>query len=570
MNISKILSEHVSDVIITNDASSKLYEAPKIPDKKLNNAIKAMQIDEAPEDMRAIIDTTLFQTGKTGIAFTNKHVYFHEVLTDPDYFAYSDILDATYTEELKTTKGKQKIIPHVQLSLAGEQSKYKVPETILSCINAKALTKLLRAFATPNTETGADDKEDYQTQGTDSKAERITIYSLEDLPAQTKLAYAELLCNFAMRDDHQIDSSEYRSIISFAVRINLGHEEQIQLNSYLIGEQLINSAELLDQLQSQINEATNDILSKSLMKDLLSIVNQKASQSIDDWQADGYLAQLAESLDLSVEEVDVLVTSIHHDQLILDQRLNDTQIKKQTKDLAAKAAAVGIPLTALYFSGTVGVSAAGITSGLASLGFGGLLGFSGMVSGIGIIILAGTATYKGVEFFTGRKDVENNKQREALLQQIIRNTQKTLNYLIENVNEVSQQLISATQVEQTNSIKIQKLTKLLALLSKGAQKTTTDLDHFQSESILTQVPEHIEVSRLAQLTKQPTTQKYYDIVLANYEKDENGRLTLKPTISSDDAAMLHAILDKIGYLTIKGVAKSGLSGAASNVKHIFD
>ncbi|MCT0161122.1 hypothetical protein [Lactiplantibacillus pentosus] len=570
MNISKILSEHVSDVIITNDASSKLYEAPKIPNKKLNNAIKAMQIDEAPEDMRAIIDTTLFQTGKTGIAFTNKHVYFHEVLTNPDYFAYSDILDATYTEELKTTKGKQKIIPHVQLSLAGEQSKYQVPETILSCINAKALAKLLRAFATPNTETGADDKEDYQTQGTDSKAERITIYSLEDLPAQTKLAYAELLCNFAMRDDHQIDSSEYRSIISFAVRINLGHEEQIQLNSYLIGEQLINSAELLDQLQSQINEATNDILSKSLMKDLLSIVNQKASQSIDDWQADGYLAQLAESLDLSVEEVDVLVTSIHHDQLILDQRLNDTQIKKQTKDLAAKAAAVGIPLTALYFSGTVGVSAAGITSGLASLGFGGLLGFSGMVSGIGIIILAGTATYKGVEFFTGRKDVENNKQREALLQQIIRNTQKTLNYLIENVNEVSQQLISATRVEQTNSIKIQKLTKLLALLSKGAQKATTDLDHFQSESILTQVPEHIEVSRLAQLTKQPTTQKYYDIVLANYEKDENGRLTLKPTISSDDAAMLHAILDKIGYLTIKGVAKSGLSGAASNVKHIFD
>ena len=75
---------------------------------------------------------------------------------------------------------------------------------------------------------------------------------------------------------------------------------------------------------------------------------------------------------------------------ILNKRKNDSQIAKSFKDIAAKAGAVGVPLAAIYFSGSVvGFSAAGITSGLATMGLGGLLGFSGMVTGIGTVVLIG-------------------------------------------------------------------------------------------------------------------------------------------------------------------------------------
>lgn len=110
----------------------------------------------------------------------------------------------------------------------------------------------------------------------------------------------------------------------------------------------------------------------------------------------------------------------------------------------------------------------------------------------------------------------------------------------------------------------------MALLSKGAQATTNQLDHYQSESILTSVPRKLDVEKVAQLTKEPTLKKYYDIVLANYEKNEEGQYWLKSSITSDDAATLNAILDEIGYFTIKGVAKSGLGSATSTIKGIFN
>ena len=57
------------------------------------------------------------------------------------------------------------------------------------------------------------------------------------------------------------------------------------------------------------------------------------------------------------------------DENILNERKNDSDIVKSMKEIGAKAGAVGVPLAAVYFSGSViGMSAAGLTSGLATLG----------------------------------------------------------------------------------------------------------------------------------------------------------------------------------------------------------
>ena len=71
---------------------------------------------------------------------------------------------------------------------------------------------------------------------------------------------------------------------------------------------------------------------------------------------------------------------------------NDNAAAQATKVAAAGLAAVGVPLAAVYASGSVlGLSAAGITSGLAALGLG-----LGMVPGIGVAVLLGTGVFLGV------------------------------------------------------------------------------------------------------------------------------------------------------------------------------
>src|SRR5699024_7810521 len=126
-------------------------------------------------------------------------------------------------------------------------------------------------------------------------------------------------------EDQEIDSVEYRGIISLAARIELPSDAQPQLANYLVGDEQVESAELLRAVQSQVNEETQDILHKSIMKDVLNLANQKEDVDVEQWHQDKYLSSLAEELNLSAEQVDFLVEGIQHDQNILKERLDDSQ-----------------------------------------------------------------------------------------------------------------------------------------------------------------------------------------------------------------------------------------------------
>jgi len=69
-------------------------------------------------------------------------------------------------------------------------------------------------------------------------------------------------------------------------------------------------------------------------------------------------------------------------------------LKKLGGDVAASLASVGVPIAAVAVSGSVfGLSAAGITSGLAALGLG-----LGMASGLGVAVGIGVGGYFGVRW----------------------------------------------------------------------------------------------------------------------------------------------------------------------------
>jgi hypothetical protein len=99
------------------------------------------------------------------------------------------------------------------------------------------------------------------------------------------------------------------------------------------------------------------------------------------------LQRASTRLSISQAQVAAIEKCVRDLQRVRARGIDDNLAVEGLKAATAGLAAVGVPLTAVYFSGSVvGFSAAGITSGLAALGLG-----LGVVPGIGVAILLGTA-----------------------------------------------------------------------------------------------------------------------------------------------------------------------------------
>src|SRR5690606_32320002 len=80
-------------------------------------------------------------------------------------------------------------------------------------------------------------------------------------------------------------------------------------------------------------------------------------------------------------------------------------------------------------------SAAGLTSGLAALGMGGVLGLGAMVTGIGVVALLGAGLFYGVRKLTdadgARAKERHQRERERKAQLVIKNLQEAIAHVIE-------------------------------------------------------------------------------------------------------------------------------------------
>ena len=294
-------------------------------------------------------------------------------------------------------------------------------------------------------------------------------------------------------------------------------------------------------------------------------------------QVDTPLLDIQKKLDVNDEQVEQLREAIEREEEILYERKTDSQIQKQIKELSAKAGAVGVPLTALYFSGSVvGLSASGITSGLAALGFGGLLGFSSMVTGVGAIVIGGVATYKGLKHITGMKELEDNTQRELMLQNILKNSHKSLNYLIEDVNYIAKRLADELEKSEQVSTMINKLKRQLGMVSQGADKLSSDIDYADKEAIIAKLPSKLDRSRFDELTSKATLQKFRDFIYKAYPEkltEENNRskivYMLDTELTSEELEKARQILDKIGYFDIRSSSVATAKSKAKDMKQKF-
>lgn len=552
MSVEKYIKENVK---ILGD---KVFIAPDIPEKKINGAISGMAQGLNPDYVLAIVDTTIFGSAKEGCLFTGEYLYTNALGAGTDKIQLSTISKAEYIcTEVKKDNGKIEEKKEVIFHFKNGESK-NITDNIRG-ISYEKFTELINGIVEQ-----AQDESDFVSTS------QTCPLSMMDIGI--KKAYIKLVCNFTFSDDNEIDAEEYAEIISLIVRIEMDADDRLEIRGYMTDHTNVESnEELLSYLSENVEEVSYDVVKKSLLKDIIYIFRKKNKEL--SWKENQFIVKLHNDLEIDEEQVEYIVTAIKNDEEILAQRKNDTEITKSMKDLASKATAVGVPLAAVYLSGSVmGVSAAGITSGLASLGMGGILGFSSMFTGIGVAVLLGVGTYKGVKRITGLSDLENNKQREMMLQAIIRNSQRSLNYLIEDVNEITRRLQIEIEKGLESEVKIKKISAMISMLTKGAQVTSDRIQYAETEKIISKLPEKLDLTRVTELTEGATKEKIRNLILSCYLKKEitneegitSDYMVLDDTIPCNKLQELHDAFEGIGYFNVGDAAIASVKGAAKS------
>ena len=237
--------------------------------------------------------------------------------------------------------------------------------------------------------------------GTETPPEEIIVEGLRD---DLVKCYLSVLVWLVHTDDSQIDEREMCEIQLLMTQRRCNADVRKAVREHLENPRSLDALKQIDHMLKHGPAAGTDTqlaLKCALMKDAIRVRRATSDGLVREWPEIG---RLAEMLELGDKKLRFIEDACLEDEKILAGEVPDSQIAATAKDLAARATSVGVPVVAVYLSGSVtGLSAAGIASGLAALGLGGVLGLSAMVSGIGVAIIVGGTAYKGVRVPIGRR-----------------------------------------------------------------------------------------------------------------------------------------------------------------------
>lgn len=529
-----------------------------IPDKKLSNAIKSFKYDGDPESVIGICDNTTLGSAKEGFLLTGAKMIYKEVFEEPVVFPYEDIESIEYQVQVETNaKGKEKKTEFMVIKQKdGETREIKYGNLINRQKLADIVSGALNEF----------EKFDEQKQ----------LQPIEDLSEELKTAYVKVIVNLAFDDDDNVDDAEFAEILQLMTRLKLKVESRHAIRGYISDiNNLVSVPDLVEIIDFNSPDGMKKSLHISLVKDLISAHSSMTGQDTANFS---FLEKHRSAFAISDEEIELAQMAIANDRKILDRKYTDKAITKSLKDLTAKAGAVGVPLGAVYLSGSVvGLSAAGMTSGLATLGMGGALGLSSMATGVGAAIVLGVVAYRGVKHLTGSGVDEGDKRREIMLQDVIRQSQRTLNMVIEDINHLSTELSDALSQESVTKAQFDKIRAKLSQYSRASRVLGSKVEKAEADRARLKSPEFLDIDRLKALTQDHDKKKYYDMVISFYEEaqiteEKDGEIVelqvyrLTQSRDSLELEQLGQIFEILGYESTQAAIKGKLKGFLNNDK----
>lgn len=549
-DINVFIKDNVNQV-----ARKNLHIAPDIPDKKLNNAASSMKLQDNVGSIIALLDSTVFGSGKDGLAFTGEKMVYKPAFLSPEVLDFDELESAEYVRNISTNdKGKEKVEEFTEITLKNGGS-FKV-ENISEC-NLEKLAEFLNTI----------------TSQFDSFEEEDQLITLSEMSEGLKVAYLKVIVNMTYSDDGEVDKDEFAQILLLMTRLELSPKSRFTLRDYITS---LGELDCLDTLIKNIDESCtpshNKSVKISLVKDLFSVfmsVNEGSHENFAFFKDNNHLFNVSDM------EVELIIEALKLDFKMLSADFSDDALTRGMKELGAKAGAVGVPLAAVYLSGSVvGMSAAGLTSGLATIGLGGALGFSSMATGIGVAVLLGVGAYKGVKHLTGANELDKTKRRELMLNEVIKQTQSTVSYLMEDINFITIKLNDAVVAHGAQDEKVKLLLQKVKLLTSAGNVLTQKGETTRKKCFKLKCPAQLNHEKLQSLTREATKKQVYIVVMSFYEertveREKDGEmvtvdiLALKEGISTMEMEKLAKIFEAIGYYKATDVIKGKLSGLFS-------
>lgn len=543
MDANIFIKEHIKVI-------EDILVAPDIPEKKLNNAIKAFECEDSMSSIIALYDSTLFGSAKEGIVFTGEKMLIktssalisieYKEISKAEYF---EVVEQAKADKTRTSKG---------IKIFKGEEVVELKDTDVRPTIYKPLELFLNKLIAECSEF----------------KEVNLLQPLEEMPSVLKNAYVKILINMAFDNDGEIDEKELAEIMFLMGRISIDDEGRFELRSYIaeIGSSAISTQDLLTIIKDNAEAAHYEAIMISLVKDIFSIhastTLSTEEGSIIQVSYPDFLQKHKEIFGLSTDKMELARIAVENDFKILYENVDDDKIKQAAKDLAAKAASVGAPIGAIYLSGSVmGLSAAGMTSGLASLGMGGMLGLSSMATGIGVAVLIGVGVYQGVKYLTSNNELSKYKTRELMLHEVIKQTQKSISLMIGDINVIVKKLNDAIVRHKDDRDDIEKLSKILSKLQGAMKQMNSKSNQCVNMEAALQCPQTLDISRIKSLANEPTKKEIYAFITSCYEeKEQNGtqQLVRKRNLSTDTLEKLGDILQGIGYFSATNNAKSAI------------
>ncbi|WP_043529468.1 hypothetical protein [Litchfieldella xinjiangensis] len=550
-NVNLYLRENLSSISVKN-----INVAPSIAEKKLNNAIKAFGYLGSPSSIIAIFDNTLLGSGKDGILFTGEQLIYRPAFSEPKSIPYALISSVEYVRKPSGSKG-DKI--EESLSITCRDSSKVYVSGLLNCdyeIFCEIINKTITEF------------EDYK--------EEKQLVSIDEMSEALKVSYVKAIINMAYDNDDIIDEKEFAELLLLMTRLNLSKNSRFELRTYMASpNEIVPFEQLIKLIDSECPEGQVKSLHISLTKDLINLFFSTGGTSIQDFD---FLKKQREHIKITTPEIDLTVMAIKNDHDMLRDDVTDDQVISSLKALSAKAAAVGTPLAAVYLSGSVvGMSAAGLTSGLATLGMGGMLGLSSMATGIGVAVLIGVGAYAGVRKLTGANELTRFKRRELMLNEVIKQTQSTISLLIEDINFITQKLNDLLKAHSSQDAQVKKLMSLMSQMTSAGSVLTNKSNAAQSSATKIRCARFIDTEKLRSLTRDPTKADLFDFIMSFYEpqnftieKDGEAReitkLALKSNYTTKELENLAKAFEAVGYFKVSDVLMGSASDMAGKTK----
>lgn len=519
--------------------NAEISIAPEITEKKLVNAAETIGNGVDTMKVTGLIDTTVFHSGKEGILFLGDKVYIRPAFGNSVCIEFDSIKDVKYEEkEFRDSNNKVSIEKILDVhKKAGDLLRFS-SNTYGFGFPLKLLADILNGILT--------DVDVIET--TDQ------FLLLKDMGPECILLYLKIVTNYLYEDDGQIDNEEYKELIGLMGRLNVSKDLADDLRTYRTGEVKVPTEDLIDDIQKYIPRGSVPTIFQSLLNDILSI----SKNDPEEWKQDDIFMRYQKLLGVSDSQVDFFVRRLLQDRRIIEEKIDDNTIKKAMSELAAIGTAAGASLAALAVTG--GVST-GIWGGLFTIS---MASTGGMALGLAAIGGLGYGAYRGVKYFSGTTESEKYAIRSSMLQQKIKELQKSENYLIEDINWTTTKI--AELIEKKDQIlenheQLLKYIQMAKALDAGSRMIFEEEKKSQINVLLSRLPEKLDFDKFEELVKKTQYQiPFKEYVYACYEDNGNGEYILQNIDDEEQLDKLDQILETVGYydLSKSTVAKTNV------------